>query len=74
MIYFELPTAHRPNSALIMRDIAAELLNLQQQIRDRSMHGFSTDEIAELDARREELHVLYAAIERQSAATHVHHG
>jgi hypothetical protein len=72
MIYFELPTAHRLHSKHVMRDLAHELLTLTQQIRDRSVHGFGTDEIAQLDARREELHQLYDACDRQQAFTHVH--
>jgi hypothetical protein len=72
MIAFELPVPHRPNSAFVMRDIAAELLTITQQIRDRSVHGFSTDEIAALDTRREELHVLYDAAERLGAFSHKH--
>jgi hypothetical protein len=53
-----------------MRAIAAELLAITQQIRDRSVHCYATDEIATLDARREELHTLYDACERQQTFVH----
>jgi hypothetical protein len=72
MIVFELPTAHRANSSFVMRDIAGELLNIQQQLRDHSVYGYGTDEMAQLDARREELHVLYDAIIRQRACNHIY--
>ena len=70
MIYFELPTAHRANSAHVMRDLAAELLSITQQIRDRSVRD--ADAIPALDARREELHLLYDVCERQGVFTHKH--
>jgi hypothetical protein len=36
------------------------------------VRSLGTDEMAQLDARREELHALYNACERQRAITHKH--